>query len=197
MPDSVAGGEARNGMTGSPESTRGSLRRRAFILKALAAVGAYVAGVLAVVGGRNLVGPVLPQHYRWSLWPRSATAPTLVFKSAWTPVGVVADIPDAKTTLVTVKAPVEDAWASGDQPVAVYVKRSGDQLMVFDIHCTHLGCAVRWTQGAGRFFCPCHGGVYGADGQVLAGPPPLPLYQYPIRVENGTLYIRPRAGGTS
>jgi menaquinol-cytochrome c reductase iron-sulfur subunit len=38
--------------------------------------------------------------------------------------------------------------------------------------------------------CPCHGGVYYKDGTVAAGPPPLPLPRYPVRVVNGDVQIQ-------
>ena len=31
------------------------------------------------------------------------------------------------------------------------------------------------------FLCPCHGGVYYADGTVAGGPPPQPLFRYGVR----------------
>ena len=43
---------------------------------------------------------------------------------------------------------------------------------------------------AGLFLCPCHGGVYYADGTVSAGPPPRALPQYPVRVNNGQVEIQ-------
>lgn len=39
--------------------------------------------------------------------------------------------------------------------------------------CTHLGCTVRWENGA--FACPCHGSTYDSSGQVTRGPAPMPL----------------------
>ena len=59
----------------------------------------------------------------------------------------------------------------------------------FTVHCTHLGCPVRWVADAKLFLCPCHGGVYYADGTVSAGPPPKPLPQYPVRVRDGQVEI--------
>jgi menaquinol-cytochrome c reductase iron-sulfur subunit len=38
--------------------------------------------------------------------------------------------------------------------------------------------------------CPCHGGVYYQDGTVAAGPPPLPLPRYQVRVRNGQVEIQ-------
>jgi Rieske Fe-S protein len=34
-----------------------------------------------------------------------------------------------------------------------------------------------------KFKCPCHGGVYAADGRVLAGPPPRPLQTIEARID--------------
>jgi Rieske Fe-S protein len=67
---------------------------------------------------------------------------------------------------------------------------SADEFQVFAINCTHLGCPVRWFPGAGLFMCPCHGGVFYADGQHASGPPPRPLYQYDHKIENGQLWVR-------
>jgi menaquinol-cytochrome c reductase iron-sulfur subunit len=41
-----------------------------------------------------------------------------------------------------------------------------------------------------RFICPCHGGVYYADGTVSAGPPPKRLPTYPVRVRAGQVEIQ-------
>ena len=38
--------------------------------------------------------------------------------------------------------------------------------------------------------CPCHGGVYYSDGKVAAGPPPLPLFRYEVRVTNGEVQMK-------
>jgi menaquinol-cytochrome c reductase iron-sulfur subunit len=59
----------------------------------------------------------------------------------------------------------------------------------FSIYCQHVGCRVRWNQQEKIFLCPCHGGVYYADGKVAGGPPPRPLRQYPARVRNGQVEV--------
>ena len=50
--------------------------------------------------------------------------------------------------------------------------------------CTHLGCQVQWDAKGKKFRCPCHGGVYAADGTVLEGPPPRPLQTIDARIES-------------
>lgn len=57
--------------------------------------------------------------------------------------------------------------------------------------CTHLGCGVAWNAERKAFLCPCHGGVYGADGHVLAGPPPRPLARAPLAVAGGRVTLDP------
>jgi menaquinol-cytochrome c reductase iron-sulfur subunit len=58
--------------------------------------------------------------------------------------------------------------------------------------CMHLGCPVKWVEAAVRFICPCHGGVYGALGQVDGGPPVRPLDRFYTRVRNGFVQLGPR-----
>ena len=58
--------------------------------------------------------------------------------------------------------------------------------------CPHLGCRVHWEPHNDRFFCPCHNGVFDPDGRATAGPPAAAnqdLPQYPLKVEDGALYI--------
>jgi menaquinol-cytochrome c reductase iron-sulfur subunit len=75
---------------------------------------------------------------------------------------------------------------------AVWLRRESDSSFIaFSANCTHLGCPVRWMEGAELFMCPCHGGVYYKDGNVAAGPPPHPLVRYTVRVENGEVQMNP------
>jgi Rieske Fe-S protein len=58
--------------------------------------------------------------------------------------------------------------------------------------CAHLGCPVRYIQASGKFVCPCHGGVYGFEGQVEGGPPVRPLDRFYTRVTAGRVEIGDR-----
>jgi Rieske Fe-S protein len=59
--------------------------------------------------------------------------------------------------------------------------------------CTHLGCGVAWNAAKKAFLCPCHGGVYAADGRVLAGPPPRALAKAPLTIAGGRVTVDPAA----
>jgi cytochrome b6-f complex iron-sulfur subunit len=65
------------------------------------------------------------------------------------------------------------------KPVLV-VALEGRKYRAFSAICTHLGCIVKWDPASRKILCPCHAGVFGADGQVLSGPPPRPLPSYEV-----------------
>ena len=47
--------------------------------------------------------------------------------------------------------------------------------------CTHLGCAVPWSDSEDRFHCPCHGSEYDKrTAVVLKNPAPKPLQLFHI-----------------
>jgi menaquinol-cytochrome c reductase iron-sulfur subunit len=98
----------------------------------------------------------------------------------------------------TLESPVvfEDAsslpWSGVTGRTAAYLRRvSETECVAFAINCAHLGCPVRWLPKAGLFMCPCHGGVYYADGSVAAGPPPHALPRYPVQIKGDRVLIWP------
>ncbi|KGQ22911.1 QcrA and Rieske domain-containing protein [Thermus filiformis] len=63
-------------------------------------------------------------------------------------------------------------------------------IVAYSAVCTHLGCIIsQWVADKGAGLCPCHGGVYDfAHGaKIIAGPPPRPVPQLPLKVEDGVL----------
>lgn len=72
---------------------------------------------------------------------------------------------------------------------AVVLQPSPGIFTAFTAVCTHLGCVVAWQEQAGEFLCPCHGGRFSADGQVLAGPPPRPLESLVVTLDGDQLKI--------
>jgi Rieske Fe-S protein len=69
---------------------------------------------------------------------------------------------------------------------------SADDFVALSSTCPHLGCQVHWEAAQERFFCPCHNGAFDPTGRPIAGPPAeagQSLPRYPLRVENGLLYI--------
>lgn len=102
---------------------------------------------------------------------------------AWRTVGKTHDFDLGKTVNVTFEDPSPLPWAGVTANAGAWLRHNPDRTFTaFSVHCTHLGCPVRWMADANLFMCPCHGGVYYQDGSVAAGPPPRPLFQYDVRV---------------
>jgi cytochrome b6-f complex iron-sulfur subunit len=70
-----------------------------------------------------------------------------------------------------------------------FIVNTGKELIVFSSGCTHLGCLINWHRTENKFMCPCHGGQYDMQGNVVAGPPPAPLTRLPLKIEGEKVYI--------
>jgi menaquinol-cytochrome c reductase iron-sulfur subunit len=137
---------------------------------ALSAVAAAIVGI-PVVG--FILGPLI------------TTDPDV-----WRAVGPVDKFKAGETVKVSFLDPSPMAWAGVTALTAAWLRRlESGSFVAFAINCAHLGCPVRWLPKADLFMCPCHGGVYYADGSVAAGPPPHGLFQYPVRVRDGQVEI--------
>ncbi|MGH9623957.1 MAG: ubiquinol-cytochrome c reductase iron-sulfur subunit [Bryobacteraceae bacterium] len=108
----------------------------------------------------------------------------------WISLGPLDGFPQNITRLATFRNPFTRPWDGQAGNIPVWTRRlTGNEFQVFAINCAHLGCPVRWFQESGLFLCPCHGGVYYADGAVAAGPPPRGLFQYKHKIEKDELWI--------
>ena len=109
----------------------------------------------------------------------------------WVPVGKLADFTVGKTVNVTITDPSSLPWAGISARSAAWLRRESEtEFVAFSVNCTHLGCPIRWMEGAELFMCPCHGGVFYKDGRVAAGPPQAPLTRYGVRVNKGSVEIQ-------
>lgn len=85
---------------------------------------------------------------------------------------------------------VEDAWVETRALRGVWIyTEDGSTFTVYNGQCTHLGCSYAFEKEKDRFHCPCHHGLFELKtGRVIDGPPPRPLDQLEVKVENGILY---------
>ena len=108
----------------------------------------------------------------------------------WRVVGKVTDFHVGETVGVTFMDASPVAWAGVTAKTAAWLRRvTEEKFVAFSVNCAHLGCPVRWLPEAQLFMCPCHGGVYYADGTVAAGPPPHSLSQYATRINGDDVQI--------
>jgi len=164
------------------------LSRRTFVLRSMAAIGGVTGALLVipVVGYAAAPGLKAGTPVRFL---STSVAPTLR-SDTWSRVGAVTDFEVGVPKYVLVDRHIVDGWVQETTPVGVHVVRQSDtEAVVYDPHCTHLGCPLAWSDGAGAFVCPCHGGSFGPDGNVRSGPPPRPMVRYETKIENGDLFI--------
>jgi cytochrome b6-f complex iron-sulfur subunit len=76
-----------------------------------------------------------------------------------------------------------------DNSPAIIINRPEKGFIALSKVCTHLGCIVNFEKGQGRLLCPCHGGLFDLDGNVISGPPPKPLTVYPVHVEGDNIVV--------
>lgn len=58
--------------------------------------------------------------------------------------------------------------------------------------CPHLGCRVHYASGQEQYVCPCHAGVFDADGAAISGPPAQAgqrLQSYRLELDGNSLYV--------
>ncbi len=97
-------------------------------------------------------------------------------------VGSVKDFPQGIPTMVS--------YQGVGVKEGVYVTNLGNgNWLALDFHCTHLNCPVAWSQSSKKYFCPCHGGIYDINGNVLGGPPPHPLPRRVIQQQGDNVMV--------
>ena len=156
------------------EESNKEISRRKFFLKAslgLASIGALAVAVPVVSA---LLAPLLEKE-----------------NQQWRNVGKVNDFQIGTTNLVRFINADPKPYAGVTAESAAWLRREDqNNFIAFAANCTHLGCPVRWEKDAHLFMCPCHGGVYYADGTVAGGPPPRPLTKYQVRVQDNEVQIK-------
>lgn len=125
--------------------------------------GTVVAGVLSVFGA--LFAYLFP--------PRRAFLPTKYRQK----VGKASDFQIGKAKSIVFKG----------EPLLLLRLPAG--FVALSAICTHRGCIVSWDEKRQVISCPCHGGIFDPNGNVLAGLPTRSLRPFRAEVVNGELYV--------
>jgi Rieske Fe-S protein len=153
-----------------------TVTRRRFMGAATHTLGAVAAGAFALPALGFALGPVFER----TKMPWQSVGPLADFtEDTYVPrvIQIVAGIGEAGKTTVYVRKrnPAIDTEPGGKSAAIIISTR-----------CNHLGCPVRFTAAAGKFICPCHGGVYDFRGMVAGGPPVRPLDRFYTRLNQAT-----------
>lgn len=158
----------------TPQDDPRAVSRRWMLLKIGALFNVVVGIAIATPVVRYLLGPVRRKG----------------FYNSWISLGSIQQFPAGETRLANYVNPYSQPWDGATDKTACWVRHvSGSTFQVFAINCAHLGCPVRWFPQSELFMCPCHGGVYYADGARASGPPERGLFEYSYKVMNNELHI--------
>jgi cytochrome b6-f complex iron-sulfur subunit len=147
-----------------PESTSAVLRSRRNVLNLL--LGTGVVGWLA-----SVLYPVV--RYLTPLPLQGPSGPVRLTRAE------VTKVETDKFAIVPV----------GRDRVLVLEDTTGE-LHALAAKCTHEGCTVRYVPRDELIWCPCHNGRFDLEGHVLAGPPPRPLAQHAVQMdEDGSITV--------
>ena len=150
--------------------------RRRFLSRVSLALSATAGAVVAVPIVAYLLSPLISPS-----------------RPEWIDVGPLDAFKVGGTQKVDFDDPSPLPWAGQTARTSLWLRRNAaTEFVAFAVNCTHLGCPVNWRPDANIFLCPCHGGVYYADGTVAGGPPPRPLPRYAVRVQNGGVQVQTR-----
>lgn len=160
-----------------------TVTRRRFMTGSVHTLGAVAVGAFALPALGFALGPVFKRQ-----------------KFAWQTIGSVGDFTE-DTYIPRVITIVSGIGEAGKSTAYIRLRNPSidtepedqyNRVIAISTRCNHLGCPVRFTQAAGKFICPCHGGVYDFRGVREGGPPVRPLDRFFTRIENGTIQIGPR-----
>ena len=158
----------------APKPEGSSMGRRGFLMKLGIGLNVIAATLIAVPIVGYVAGALRRRAYQ-----------------AWIPLGKLASFPAGQTRLATYQNPFRVPWDGMTAQIPCWVRHVGEnKFQVFAINCAHLGCPVRWFPESELFLCPCHGGVYYADGSRASGPPPRGLFEYEYEVRGDELWVR-------
>jgi len=150
------------------------LSRRDFIKSITVLVG----GVISIMTGLPVIGYLLSPALR-----KEEDASTISLGSLEKyPVGIPTYFGYTNTQI--------NGWERTSKLIGMFVLRKEDgSVRVFSDICTHLSCLVTWHPDFQEYVSPCHDGHFDIEGFVTKGPPPRPLDEFEIKIEDGNLYV--------
>jgi Rieske Fe-S protein len=133
-----------------------------------------MAATIAFVFGATTLAPSFSR--REETWLQAASLESLV---------------ENQPVPVTLRVTRNDGYSQVVDRTVVYLVRTGDEnVRALQSTCTHLGCRTSYDRKTKRILCPCHGGVFDVQGNVLGGPPPVPLPALATKVEDGQVLVQ-------
>jgi Rieske Fe-S protein len=166
---------------------------RSFIVTA-ALVGTAAAGIVELSGlyERNQSVPVTPPVTSSTTQQSTGqvTSGSTGSSASSSQQGSTSSVPNGYVFIQTLSALGGKTYEYFSHPTfgSSILVNVGGQWKAFSSVCTHRPCTVQYPGSS--LYCPCHGGTFSpADGSVTGGPPPSPLPEYAVLIQNSNVYV--------
>lgn len=71
----------------------------------------------------------------------------------------------------------------------ILIRLANGQFKAFAGTCTHLSCIVQYRDDLNQIWCACHDGRFDLSGRNVSGPPPRPLEEYDVNLEEEEVWV--------
>lgn len=151
-----------------------STGRRTFLVRTVLAIQTAMAAALAFVLGGAILGPGFRRR-----------------EESWLRASALGALRDNEPVAVTLRVARQDGYAQVVDRTVVYLVKVGERdVRALSSTCTHLGCRTSYDRVTRRIVCPCHGGVFDVQGNVLEGPPSEPLAPLTTRIDGDNVLVQ-------
>ena len=156
------------------EPVDSAIGRRNFLVRAITAIHASIGATVAFVLGATTLAPSFSRR-----------------EPSWLHAADLESLPENQPVPVTLRITRPDGYSQVVDRTVVYLVRTGEHdVRAMQSTCTHLGCRTAYDRKTKRILCPCHGGTFDTQGNVVAGPPPAPLPTLTTKVDNGQVLVQ-------
>jgi Rieske Fe-S protein len=134
---------------------------------------------------------------RFINWVLSTSAGCLVLSLLYPATRYLIPPAVGESTAATVTLPITpdeltpntgEIFKFGSRP-GILIRTPDGELRAFEAMCTHLDCIVQYRDDVSRIWCACHNGFYDLNGTNIQGPPPRPLEQFAVNVQEDKIVI--------
>ena len=151
------------------------ISRRDFVKMTTAFIGTLMGAGIGIPMIGYLISPALKEQAE---------------DNAWISLGPLENYPIGLPTHFSFMSRKTNGWERTAINRDMYiVRKDEEQVRVYSVICTHLGCHVTWPPDIQEYVSPCHDGHFDIDGFVTGGPPPRPPDEFIIKIENRNLFV--------
>lgn len=70
--------------------------------------------------------------------------------------------------------------------LGIVISTPDGEIKAFSALCTHLDCTIQYRKDLKMIWCACHNGQYDLEGRNIGGPPPRPLEEFAVHIDEST-----------